>query len=360
MKTLSSFRKPAAFSLVELLVSTAILLIIMVMLLQVTGTIANIWKTSSGKISAFQNGRAAFATIRDTISRATLNTYNDYVNSGNQTRTDANAATFVPSKFARASELHFICGPTATIVADTTPENNPGDAIFFQAPMGYSANTDLAGLGTMINSTGFYLQYGTAADSLLPTWLESISGNTKRFRLMQFVEDSANLQVYTSTATGNYTAEWLKEFKPNAESGPRARILAEDIPLLIFLPRLSENATINASWLSPDYLYDSRAWQSGYPKTTGTLTGNKTLMRNQVPPIIEVIMVAVDRLSLARFDLTSATPPTELQVPTGLFIKSEDLEDDLDTYTKQLADARIRYRIFRTSVPIKSSKWQSN
>jgi uncharacterized protein (TIGR02599 family) len=83
-------------------------------------------------------------------------------------------------------------------------------------------------------------------------------------------------------------------------------------------------------------------------------------MRNQIPPIVDLAMVSVDRRSLARFDQSSATPPTALQVPAGLFTDSSHFEEDLAAYGKQLSDARIRYRVFRTSVEIQGAKWSNN
>lgn len=363
----------SGFTIVELLVATAVLTLIMVMLLQVTGTVGSIWKSSSGKISAFQNARAAFGTIRDTLARATLNTYNDYVDASGNPRTAANTASFVPAKFARASELHLIAGPAAEIVPGADAVANPGGAIFFQAPMGDTRDDALAGLNRTLNSTGFYIQYGGTDDRLLPDWLQPLLGSTKRFRLMQFVEPSEALQVYSSTANATYSAGWLDAFKtPQSSTQERARVLAEDIPLLIFLPRLSAEdeaaaasvvgggSTVPGSVLSPNYHYDSRAWQPGYG--TGFVQPAKRvgLMRNQAPPIVDVVMVTVDRQSLARFDQTSATPPAPLLVPGGYFTDSSRLEDDLAAYAGQLAEANIRFRIFRTSVAIKGAKWANN
>jgi uncharacterized protein (TIGR02599 family) len=356
------------FTIIELLVATAVLLLIMVMLLQVTGTVANIWRSSSGKISAFQNARAAFGTIRDTLSRATLNTYNDYVDAAGNPRT--NAATFVPAKFARASELHLISGPAASIVPGANAASNPGDAIFFQVPMGYSTNTNFSGLERTLNSTGFYVRYAAADDRLLPAWLKPLLGEKKRFRLLQFVEPSEALQVYASTGNGTYNVSWLDAFGATASaSQERGRVIAEDVPLLVFRPRLSPQdeadaaavlaGTADGSLLSPNFHYDSRAWQTGYGAGFVRTAARVGLMRNQVPPVVDVAMVSVDRQSLARFDQTGDTPPAELRVPAGLFTDSAKMDDDLETYGRQLSQANIRFKIFRTSVEIKGAKWSN-
>ncbi len=354
----------SGFTLIELLVATAVLLVIMVILLQMTGAVANIWRSGSGKISAYQNARAAFGTIRDTLARATLNTYNDYVDKNGNPRT--NAATFVPAKFARASELHLIAGPAAAIVPGANAVSNPGDAIFFQAPMGYSTNANFSGLERMLNSTGFYIQYAGADERLLPDWLKPLFGGTKSFRLLQFVEPSEALKVYESTTNSTYNASWLDVFSA-AGSGERGQVIAEDVPLLVFRPRLSPQdesaatgAAADGSFLSPNFHYDSRAWQSGYSAGFIPTSTRISLMRNQVPPVVDVVMVSVDRQSLARFDQTGSSPPAPLQVPAGLFSDSAKLEDDLAAYGRQLSEANIRFRIFRTSVEIKGAKWSNN
>ncbi|MFZ4681141.1 MAG: prepilin-type N-terminal cleavage/methylation domain-containing protein [Terrimicrobiaceae bacterium] len=370
----------AGFTLIEMLVATTVLLVLMVGLLQLTGGVGQIWRSSAGKISAFQNARSAFATINRTLARSTLNTYNDYVDASENYRTILNSGTFSPNKFMRASELQFLCGPTALIVPGADAVKNPGDAIFFQAPMGDTDQNALASLNRTLNTTGFFLQYGSPDDALLPGWLQPLFGATKRFRLVQFVEPTENLKIYTSTATPGYSLDWLAPFgTPAPADAPRARVLAEDVSLLIFRPRLSPKdeeivapqlgttftAATQGSILSPNYHYDSRAWEASYPsgqrvKAASSPAVRANIMRNQVPPIVDVAMVSLDRRSLARFDQTSDTPPAVLQVPSTLFTDASKLDADLTTYGKQLSDSGIRYRVFRTSVEIQGAKWSNN
>jgi uncharacterized protein (TIGR02599 family) len=378
-----SFRR--AFTLLELLVAVAVLLVVMVLLLQVTGGVGEIWKSSSGKISAFQNARSAFATVNRTLARATLNTYNDYVNASGAYRTAASSSAFTPVKFARASELHFLSGPASALVPGADAVKNPGQAVFFQAPLGETDESSLGGLNRTLNSCGFYIQYGDADSSLVPAWLQPLFSSTKRFRLMQFVEPTEDLRVYTASAGGGYPAKpsnsssWLEAFKtPAGAQQPRARVLAEDVCLLVIRPRLAPKDEENAasglgssytdaergSLLCPNYHYDSRAWQSDAPAgrvpAAGSTITRPELMRNQVPPIVDVAMVSVDRRSLARFDQSGANPPAELQVPGTLFTDSSKLEADLAAFSTQLSNAKIRHRVFRTSVEIQGSKWSNN
>lgn len=373
-------RSTLAFTLLELLVATTVLLVVMVVMLQITGEVGKIWKSSAGKISAFQTARAAFATITRTLERATLNSYYDYIDASGSYRNVNDPGTFAPVKFARASELHFLSGPAAQIVPGASAIKNPGSAIFFQAPLGETDDSRFNSLDRALNATGFYIEYGSTDESLLPQWLRPLGASTKRFRLLQFVEPAEKLKIYTSTATPTYDLTWLQSFKtPVASTQPRARVLAEDVPLLVIRPRLSPedektvasqlNVTVDpatlGSILTPNYHYDSRAWQSGYPagarvKAASSSLVRANLMRNQVPPVVDVAMVCVDRRSLSRFDQTSDTPPAVLQVPAGLFVDSSKFEADLAAYGAQLDQAFIRYRVFRTSIQIQGAKWANN
>lgn len=382
MKALRSFGPSIrrAFTLLELLVASVVLFVVMIVLLQLTGGVGQIWRSSSGKISAFQNARAAFAVINRTLARATLNTYHDYVDAAGNYRNANNPGTFAPAQFARASELHFLSGPASQIVPGGQPMENPGDAIFFQVPMGASDDDGLKNLNRTLNSIGFYIQYGQPDDASIPAWLRPLIGKVKRFRLVQVVEPTEQMKIYTSTANSSYDLGWLQSFKtPPVAAQPRTRVLAEDVPLLVLRPRLAPedertlaakigatySASTRGSLLAPNYHYDSRAWQAGYPsgqrvKAGSAPTERAGIMRNQVPPVVDLAMVSVDRHSMGRLDQSGSTPPPPLRVPSGLFTDSSKLEADLETYGRQLSDAGIRYRIFRTSVQIQGAKWSNN
>lgn len=363
-----------AFSLLELLVATVILLVVTTVLLQLIAGIGNIWTSSAGKISAFQSARSAFTTIDRVLASALLNTYNDYVNAAGEYRTPANAANFSPAKFLRSSELHFLSGSAAVLVPGGNATSTPGHAVFFQAPLGESEADGLGALSRKLNSTGFYIRYGEPDGSILPGWLQTLFGSKKRFRLVQVVEPSDSLQIYGSTARAGYDVDWLNFTNPpsSGSSRPRERVLAEDISLLVMRPRLSppdEEATADrlgstynestmGSLLSPDYRYDSRAWESGYAGGI-TAAARRELMRNQIPPIMDVAIVALDRRSLERFTFADV-PPAELRVPDGLFSDSSKMEEDLATYGRQLSEAGIRFRIFRTSVRLHGAKWSNS
>jgi uncharacterized protein (TIGR02599 family) len=364
------------FTLTELLVSIAILLVVMVVLLQITGAVGDIWKSSTGKISALQSARTAFATLTRTLARATLNTYNDYVDATGNPRTAANAQTFSPARFERASELHFLSGPAIDLINTAVADRNPGHAVIFQAPLGGTDDAAYDSLDRTVNSIGFFIQYELSNDSVLPTWLKSLPFVQRgyRFQLVQIIEPTEKLSVYTSTKDKTYDTNWTANFIPNA-TAPRARVLAEDICLLALRPRLSpkdEESAATALGLSydaaddpsdgssdvgalicPTYEYDSREWE----QASTTLS---KLKRNQIPPIIDVAMVSVDRRALAKLDMTTATPPAVFAVPSGAFTDAKSFEKDLKDYTDNLFQNGITCRVFRTSVQLESARWSSS
>jgi uncharacterized protein (TIGR02599 family) len=399
------------FTLVELLVSTAIMLVVILVLLQVIAGMTNIWHNSTGSISTFQAARAAFTTITRTLSRATLKTYIDYVSAGGVpiTNSTVDSSTFQPiTSFTRASELQFICAPTNKMLT-TAPTvanlpNYPGECVFFQAPLGIVATSTNKFLQHSLNTVGFYVEYQSLATaSTVPHWLETALNITQpppRYRLIEFVQPTENTTVYASTSqviaaaysnSLNYinnaiagTAATTTEGQVGAASSNI--ILAENIVLIVFRPRLEPqdeitmaplvgtaySATTANSIISPNYNYDSRAWWSN--STTGAgqrilSAAYATHMRNQLPPIMDVAMVAVDPNSIIRYG--SANPQTAtspLIAPNTLFGESGDarvnssanLDADLATFGTQLSNAHIRYRIFRSSVQMEGAAWVNN
>ena len=341
-----------AFSLIEVLVATAILAVILGIIFSITQVISQTWKSSSAKIEAFQAGRGAFEAMSHQISQATLNTYYDYFDSSGRTRASfgTNTAGFEPDHYGRYSDLHFLSGKSLVT-------NQVGHSLFFQAPIGYtdggaiagSTNTS-AGMDTLLNACGYFVVYDK--DNSRPLFLDDGTvpnqpGDRYRFRLMQFLQPDQSLKVYDPAASGK--KDWFTE--PLGSSAPPVRILAENVVAVVILPKLSDVEDSTAESLAPDFEYDTR------PATISPVQG---VTDYQLPPVVDLVMVAIDEPSAQRICLPGGMP--DFGVTGGLnslFQKVDLLETDLKKLTDALIGKQIAYRIFRTQVALRGAKWSS-
>jgi uncharacterized protein (TIGR02599 family) len=169
-----------AFTLVEILVSVAILSLLMLLVVQMIGSVDKIWKNTSSKIEAFQGARAGFQLMTSELRQATLNTYFDYYNAAGQMLTQWYAANptqaFIPAAYGRQSELHFTSGQysalpgtstgavSSSLILDSTtlpPNGQITDCVFFQCPSNYTLNIQYSSLNNLLNAVGFFVEFGT-------------------------------------------------------------------------------------------------------------------------------------------------------------------------------------------------------
>ena len=117
--------------------------------------------------------------------------------------------------------------------------------------------------------------------------------------------------------------------------------------------------------LCPNYEYDSTVTSNEIPPLNPL--DPEINPKNQLPPVIQVAMVALDESSAER--LSSKYPGrTGLGFLTeGLFKRAERLEDDPNTeepgdgdlheLEQRLISERAAYRIFSSNVSIRGAKW---
>ena len=382
-------RVSRAFTLIEVLVSMAILSFILVMLVQITSTTQKTFTSTVGKIEQFRDARQAFEAMTRRLSQATLNTYWDYY----PPLTTANS---VPSAYVRQSELRFVSGSTQTLLPDST--NRPTQAIFFQAPLGVVSDTaDYHGLDNLLNTWGYCIEFSSDAANQ-PPFLTSMARPPVahyRFRLVELQEPSDSFSLYlkeaalsnNSTTPPNvlnalyYTTSWFCD--PSNSSLPLGQVgatnrpvhaLADNVVALILLPKLSkedQNTTQNSggstgsytdSSLSPYYLYDSTSTSNNSPNLHNTATTDAALNpRNQLPPVVQVTMVAVDETSYNRSQGSKTTAPSLFaNTLFGSSASSSSYTSDLQTLGNSLQSQRLTYRVFTTEVSIKAAKWSRN
>ncbi len=330
------------FTLVEILVSMVLLTLLMLVAMNIVNHTRGVWQRTTGKISAFRESRAAFESLTRSLAQATLNTYFDYVNSAGRSRAEVGSG-FVPDKYVRQSELHFVTGQARTLVPNSPETFHPGHAVFFQAPLGVSSQPSSgdAQLANLLNATGYFVRYGSDAP-WRPPFLDGITPTKNRYRLMQMLQDTSELRIYDQPLTAGNRFNWFQT--PLAASPSPARPLGENILVALFHPMKAANDV--GQPLTADYTYDTKAY----------LQANAALSRNQLPPMVKVTLVALDEVSAARLEAKHAGGAPLLQ-PGALFTVASEYERDMQSLLDFLNEERLTYRVFTTNVPIRQAKF---
>jgi uncharacterized protein (TIGR02599 family) len=322
------------FSLLEALVSMAVLSGILVVCFGILNTTGKAWKASSEKIDEFQSARRAFERITRTLSQATLNTYYDYYDSSRTRRQPSNASTFVPDLYGRQSELQFISGKSLVTGSHTQVTHS----VFFVAPLGYTQTTGYSEMAKLLDAMGYFIEFDSDGTSR-PDFLAQLTNPPAvrwRYRLLEFRQPSESLSIYQVS-----DHSWISSGL--AASSPPVYVIAENIIACVILPKLAEDATTLAS----AYEYDTRTtWTSGTQPAT----------MHQLPPIVQVVLIAVSEASMARVQNGSAVPDLGFSY-SEVFQTAANLEADLTSVTDALERKHLHYRIFRADVALREARW---
>jgi len=355
-------RFPSAFTLVELMVSSAILILIAMMIATMTNQMASTWRYASGKIEQFSGARNAFTSLTSRLSQATLNTYYDYFDSAGQPRTVNNAATFVPKQYGRQSELRFICGSTdrdnlyagssASALAPNSARPRPTHGVFFHAPLGFASDhTKHGALSSLLNCWGYYIEFGDDQPNR-PAFLQNVSTSAPlryRYRLMEFMQPTESMATYAQPS------QWLDPIANHG--GANAHVLAENIVALVLQPMISPKdeqqltspPAVPGTALAPSYFYDSTTKNSDPALNP----------KNQLPPIVRVTIVAIDEPSALRIAQGSTKPDLQLDrlFVTDKLESAQNYDKDLNTLQTRLTQMHCSFRVFTTDVIIRGAKW---
>ncbi|HEY0256386.1 MAG TPA: Verru_Chthon cassette protein C [Candidatus Methylacidiphilales bacterium] len=361
--------KRRGFTLVEMLVATAILVIIVGILFGMTQEMSKVWTSSAGKIEAFRTSRGAFDALTRTLSQATLNTYYDYFDSSG---VSASSPGFNgrPFSYGRQSDLQFVSGQGNLLLTGLTGYNVVSHAVFFTAPLGMTTTSNYVSLNTLLNACGFYVVYGP--DSVRPNFLPATP--RYRYRLMQFVQASDALSIYVAGNKG--TPQWyLPPVQADFGGTPATSnfVLAENVIALILLPKLAAQDEIWAETnysissplgtaLAPNYSYDSSKVGQGGAVNPSTGQSQAPMLNslNQLPPVIQVTMVTLDESSAVKLGNTTAAPNARLGLTTSLFTQAQNYKADLKSLTDTLSAGHLNYRVFQTDVALRAAKWSSS
>jgi uncharacterized protein (TIGR02599 family) len=308
----------------ELLVAVAILSIITVVTFSVMDHTSSLWRRSSANIESFQSARVGFDLITRELSQATLNTYLDYDNPDN------------PSHYRRRSDLQFVCGPAG--VNSLPGTRNTGCAVFFQAPVSYTAQTNLAVLEGSLNTCGFFVSFG--ADPSIPSFASA--KQSYRYRLMNLIVPTENNSIYANINSLDNSFGWFNDHVAQSTFP-----VAENVIALVIRPEAPDNP-MQFGGLE----YNSLTKWKEYPQPNSA---------NQLPPILNVSMVAIDERSALRIE-KGDTPPAVISGALQNFqsllqSNPSDISGALDSLGSALTANKINYRVFSSKVPLRESKW---
>ena len=249
----------------------------------------------------------------------------------------------------RQSELHFVTGQAADLIPSNSGSVLPGQAIFFQAMLGYSAtpSTGEAPLTNLLNALGFYVEYGSD-NAYRPSFLGSAVATRNRYRLMQMTQSTESLSIYEQPLSPSNRFDWFRE--PITASATISRPIGENILIALFWPRRSEYDDPSAPPLTTNFAYDTKAY----------LAGNNEASRNQLPPFVQIVIVAIDEPSAVRLEDNFPGGGAPLLQPGALFTTESQYQDDLEKLVAFLQDERLNYRVFSTNVLIRQAKFSGD
>jgi uncharacterized protein (TIGR02599 family) len=328
-----------AFTLIEIMISTTILVVLMAMVFTALGQVSDVWRKSTARIEVFQGARLAFDLVTRSVSQATLNTSLDYLNTANKFLSDLSTPlerrTFFPDRYARRSTLNFVCGMAG--MNGYPGVLGTGTATFFQAPLAYTDDAPSYGqMDAALNVCGFYVDFGPDSDRPL----HITSAQRYRYRLMQILVPIEENEIYIQQGSGN--TNWFANFKDDY-----ARQIADNIILLLIQPQDPEDPTL----FSTSYRYDS--WENA-------AADPQPVTANQLPPVMRVTLVAIDETSAKKIENNSAQPGAIISALSGKFNNPAAQETDLQNLTNELNNQGIQSRVFSTLVPVRESKWSKN
>ena len=380
-----------AFTLVELLVSLAVLTIIMLVLLKTISGVTALSRNTSGRAGAFSAARAAFEALERNLSQATLGTHLGYgdkngfpvplVNPSMSGAAATAARAKVPTQYVMTSELHFITGDASKLLTDSgfpASMETPGQAVFFQATTGFVDDVNNRPKDSLLNVLGYYISFGSDSETHTAITQRALPPRY-RYRLMEVLQPAEKNGIYASTCevdsngmiAYSYDLRWIKSLALDQPSAPKYP-LAENVIALVIYPKASPALSSAADEvLTYDYSYDSRLWEKG-----GAITPLVKSTRNQLPPLVELVLVSIDEPSAKRLEVLYGGPDGSLppfKQPAvlaklnlqSLFQSSptygnDQLEADINTLEKGLSALGVQYRVFRTQVNINAAQWSNH
>jgi uncharacterized protein (TIGR02599 family) len=310
----------------------------------VTNSVSTTVRRASASVDALASARTGFDLMSRTLSQSTLNTYWDYDN------------PLDPDVYLRQSDLQFV-------IRQNTQDPGYGQEIYFAAPETYSSNAALRSTRGLLNGCSMFVHFGSSL-SFRPS---GITGEKFRYRLMFGIQPTEQLQIFNKPARtsgqsdSSYRAAvqtywnalgWITSIQNNSATvGSSVTPVADNVIALIAWPRLptGEDPDGTALLTSDSFAYNSQE---------GAMSVPQKITANQLPPVIDITMIAISEASASRLDDKSGNAPAVIQAAlNGRFQTASSFQSDLKAVSDALSDAHVEFQVFSTSVPLRESKW---
>jgi len=317
-------RSSRGFTILELMVAAAVFMLLVAGLVGLTNQAGQAVRAGAAKIASSQGARAGFDLLSKNLAQATLNTYWRADNPD------------VPRNYVRSSDLHFLIQEAG---ANGIGYPGTGQSVFFQAPLGHTADsTSYGGLPSLLNAVGYYIDYTREPLPNVPNPPQA----RWRFRLMQMLVPAERMKTFASRAAGDRFS-WFRP--PNFQDCVQP--VADNVIALVL--RATQSNGEDVAGLNGRFSYDSRVDGTPQPLTA-----------HQMPPAVEVAMVALEEASAARLGGGETPPSVITDALQGLFLDTGSMDEDLAELESRLASERLGFRTYRTSVAILESRWSGN
>jgi len=379
MRTSTRNQTARGFSLVELILAMTVLTGILLMFVGLLDQTQKTWDYSRTQISQFREARVAFDIMTKNLSQATLNPYFEQIDRNGKRSSDfVDPADFFPVAYDLQAELHFRVMRAQQLNAAGMLSVGPGHAIFFQAPLGSTADQRYSSLTNLLNGRGYFVAYVEDA-AFRPAFLNGMNVETrKRYRLMEFIPPTEENQVYAAAfeaetdggSSPGVRSNWITV--PLGASGQMGTVrpLAENIVALIVSPRQpvadasgavfrANNASqlrlsdqIATQMVAPNYVFDSAIpTGGGWPKHT-------------LPPLVQLTMVAIDDISAMRLEerygdnyMTRFLSPNSWTAADSYHADLAALANALESEAAAPDGVRVNFKVFSSTVRINGAKW---
>jgi uncharacterized protein (TIGR02599 family) len=301
-----------AFTLLEVLVATAVLSLLVVLLASIAGQVSKVWQD----VSANNEQRAAARVLLHFMARELQ---------------AARQPVPIPSASTNVANLQMVASLTSA-TTKVPADNLYPHALFWQAPV--AKNTSMGNIA----SVGYFIRWDTTSQP----------GRAKPILSRLFVDPTnpSNFQIYDPT--GGVANDWLSVLPTVAPAtSPDYQGWLSDNVIALWIRMLDADGQPiiqNAAGQTMNYAFDSR---QGYRSpATGRIHSAPAY-----PPCVEIALVTVDSKTLAKIQ-TPLVPVTT--TPTD-FDKDAATAGSVRYFLENLPqDIRAGARIFSTRVYLPS------